>query len=439
MKPFQTLVGLGLLVLVLASPMPWLTITFFRAPSSEQFNLILFDIYNIILRGPKAFPSTDTGSFLGAAIEIISRAKIMIFPAFLYFISIVLGMISVAYRRMSLLAGATSILTGFAWVLGVDLLKSTLILEANKEGGIFEPITAKGISSIITVGYGVYVVILVGVIFFLAFFFEGQVSRSSQLTASLREIRSELKSVSERNSRLNAVIQSLEERDLKLMKDLSELRREHDGVVSIMLRCRVENSYTVGDRLYASIRNIGSLPITWIEITDINPRPKGANLPSGQIQLLGGISPGSAIKFTYDLRDIYNKPLMFDPTQTYNIQMTAGWGQAQQVFDFSFKLVGGSQFRAEIEGEYTTGNSLVMNIKNVGFYKITQERVTSISPSPGGPAPPAQKVIINPGETKTLWFTWTEGAFIQGVSYAVGIELSDGTNVQTLPIIVVAS
>lgn len=439
MKSSQALAALGLLVLILASPMPWLTISFLKPQSSEEFNLILFDMYNIMFKGTKAFPNTDAGSFFGAVVGMISNMKIMIVIAFLYSASIVIGTLSIVYRTMSLLAGATSMLTGIIWVLGVDLFRSAFMLEASKEGGMFEQIAGKGVASIIMVGYGVYVIILVGVIFFLAFFLEGRVLKSSQLTASFREIRSELKNVTERNSRLNAMIQSLEEKGLKLTKELNDLRKEHDGVVATMLRCRVENSYTVGDRLYATIRNTGSLPITWIEITDIDPRPKGANLPSGQIQLMGGIAPGGAIKFSYNLVDIYNKPIIFDPLQTYNVQMTAGWGQAQQVFDLSFKLVGGSQFRAEIEGEYTTGNSLVMNIRNVGYYKITQERVTSISPSPGGPAPAPQKVVINPGETKTLWFTWTEGTFIQGVSYTVSVELSDGTNVQNSSIVVLAS
>ena len=440
MKPYSIVAGLGLLVLVLASPMPWLSISLFSAPSSDQYDLMLADMFGIILNVPRTVPSTDMGLFFNALIQILITMRTMIAATFLYSASIILGTLSIAYKKVSLFAGVFSIMTGLLWTLGVDLLRSTLMSEARKQDSMFQPLLQKGISSIIMIGYGVFVIFLVGVIFFIAYFLEDRVLKTSQITASFAGIREEVKASRDKANRLIANIDTIQETNLKLSKDYNELRKEHDGIVSILLRSRVENAYTTGDRLFADIRNTGSLPISWIEVMDIEPRPKGANLPSEQIQLLGGINPGAAIKFTYDLKDIYGKPIVFDPSETYTIKFTVGWAQAQQTFDFSCKVTGsGSQFRAEIDGEYTTGNNLILNIKNIGLSKITQEKITSITPPPGGSAPPAQNVTINPGETKTLWFTWVNGAFIPNVSYTVGLEISDGTNSYSLAFVVLAS
>ena len=440
MKPFSILAGLGLLVLVLASPMPWLSISLFSTPTSDQHNLMLSDMFRIILNIPTSFPATDMGLFLNVLIQILLMMKTMIAATFLYSASIILGTLSIAYRKVSLFAGVFSIMTGLLWILGIDSLRSELISEAGRQGRMLQPLVDKGIFAVIMVGYGVFVVILVGVIFFIAYFLEDRVLKSSQLTASLAGIREEVRASQDKYNRITAGIDAIRESNLKLSKEYNEIRKEHDGIISILLKCRVENAYTTGDRLSTDIRNTGSLPISWIEVIDIEQRPKGANLPSGQIQLLGGINPGAAIKFTYDLKDIYGKPLVFDPSGTYTIKLSVGWAQTQQTFDFSCKVTGsGSQFRAEIDGEYTTGNNLILNIKNIGFSKITQEKITSIIPLPGGSAPSPQNVIINPAETKTLWFTWANGAFIPSVSYTVGLELSDGTNSYSLSLVVLAS
>lgn len=440
MKSFSLMAGLGLLVLVFAVPMPWLTVSLFSATSSDQYNLMLADMFSIILNVSTSIPSTDLSSFFSALIQVLVVMRTMLAATFLYSTSIILGTLSIAYRKVSLFAGVFSFMTGILWILGVDSLRSELISETGKQGSMFQPLFQSGISSIIMIGYGVFVIFLVGVIFFIAYFLEDRVLKSSQLTASFYGIRQDVKTSRDKVNRLTANIDAIQEANLNLKKDYNELRKEHDGIISILLRGRVENAYTTGDRLFTDIRNTGSLPINWIEVMDIEPRPKGANLPSAQIQLLGGINPGSAIKFTYDLKDIYNKPIVFDPSETYTIKFTVGWGQAEQTYDFSCKVTGSeSQFRAEINGEYTTGNNLILNIKNIGLSKITQEKVTSITPPPGGSTPPLQNVTINPGETKTLWFTWANGAFIPGVSYSVGLEINDGTNSYSLSLVVLAS
>jgi len=440
MKPFSILAGLGLLVLVLAAPMPWLSISLFSTPSSDQYNLMLADMFSIILNVSRSVPTTDMGLFFNTIIQILVIMRTMIAATFLYSASIILGTLSIAYRKVSLFAGVFSIMTGLLWIFGVDSLRSELISEAGKQGGTLQPLFQKGISSIIMIGYGVFVMFLVGVVFFIAYFLEDRVLKSSQLTASFANIREEVKTSRDKYNRIAANIDGIKEANLKLSKDYNELRKEHDGIISILLKCRVENAYTTGDRLFADIRNTGSLPISWVEVMDIELRPKGANLPSEQIQLLGGINPGAAIKFMYDLKDIYGKPIVFDPSETYTIKLTVGWAQAQYTFDFSCKVTGsGSQFRAEIDGEYTTGNNLILNIKNIGLSKITQEKITSINPPPGGAAPPSQNVVINPRETKTLWFTWANGAFIPDMSYTVGLELSDGTNSYSLSFVVLTS
>jgi len=440
MKTFQLLAGFGLILLILTTPIPWLTLNFFSSSSNESFNLILADMYILMLKVSKLVPETDTGLFYKAITQMLPTMITLIAATFLYSLSIVLGTLSIAFRRVSIWAGLSSFLTGFLWIIGVETLKANLIEEAVKPDGIFESLFTKGISSVITVGYGAYVVVLVGVIFFIAFFLDRYGSEDKVLKSSLREIKDGLKATQDKCNRLSAGIQMIQETNLKLAKDYNELRKEHDGIISILLKCRVENAYTLGDRLFADIRNIGSLPINWVEVMDIEPRPKGANLPSEQIQLLGGINPGQAVKFTYDLKDIYGKPIVFDPVTTYTIKFTVGWNQVTQTYDTTFKVTGsGSQFRAEIDGEYTTGNNLILNVKNVGVSKITSEKITSITPSPGGVPPPVQTVVINPGETKTLWFTWVNGEFVSGISYTVGLELSDGTNSYSLSFVVVAS
>ncbi|MGD0329080.1 MAG: hypothetical protein ABSB40_01385 [Nitrososphaeria archaeon] len=447
MKTFSIVAGLGLLVLILASPMPWLSISLFSTSTSlpstttnDQYNLMLADIFKIIINTSYSFPTTNMGIFLNTLIQILLMMRTMIAATLLYFASIILGTLSIAYRKISLFAGVFSIMTGLLWILGVDSVRSELVSEAGSQSGSLQPLIEKGVFAIVMIGYGVFVVILVGIIFFIAYFLEDRVLKSSQLTTYFTGINSEVKASREKYNKLTTNIDSIKENYLKLSKDYSEIRKEHEGIISILLKCRVENAYVIGDRLYTDVRNTGSLPINWIELVDIEPRPKGTNLPSGQIQLLGGINPGAAVKFSYDLKDIYGKSITFDPYETYNIKLSVGWAQTQQAYDLSCKVTGsGSQFRAEIDGGYTTGNNLILNIKNNGFSKITQEKITSIAPSPGGSNPPAQSTIINPGETKTLWFTCANGAFVPNVTYTLGLELSDGTNTYSLSFVVLAS
>jgi hypothetical protein len=91
-----------------------------------------------------------------------------------------------------------------------------------------------------------------------------------------------------------------------------------------------------------------------------------------------------------------------------------------------------SEFSAEIEGIHATGNNLIVNVKNIGTRRITRESITSILPHPGGTVQAEQSVLINPGETKTLVFTWVGGNFLE-TSYMIVLQVSDNGNIFSLP------
>ena len=92
-----------------------------------------------------------------------------------------------------------------------------------------------------------------------------------------------------------------------------------------------------------------------------------------------------------------------------------------------------SQLQAEIESARATGNSLIVNMKNTGTKKITRESIVSILPHPGGTVQTEQSVYINPGETKTLIFTWIEGNFMIDTTYMAVMQLTDEINSVSIP------
>jgi len=213
----------------------------------------------------------------------------------------------------------------------------------------------------------------------------------------------------------------------RLNKGLKDLREDLDKLTSSLLRGKVESAYTVEDRLIIEIRNVGSLPIGWIKVLDIEPRPRNANLPSEKIKLQIEIVPGELQKFSYTLRDIYGKVLTFDPIQNYTVKILVGWTESEISQEIVFKVFGG-HLRAEVESVYASGSDLILNIKNVGLLPITQEKILSITPFPGIFANPNQNQLINSGEVKSLKFSLVDGTFVSGLLYTISLELSDGIN-----------
>lgn len=166
MKIFRIVAGIGFLILLLALTMPWLTINFMG-----QFNFSLADIYSAIFRGSSSSsqsvqaPSQITSQYLPSIGAMV--ATILLYP-----LAIVLAALGMLSRKVSLVSGILGILLGFLWIFGVDSLKSLLVQEAARQGGLFGQLIGGAIASLISVGYGVYAAIVGGVVLVLAFFSE---------------------------------------------------------------------------------------------------------------------------------------------------------------------------------------------------------------------------------------------------------------------------
>lgn len=410
MKTYKIISVLGLVIIVISSFLPWITLYTFKG---EVKNVNLIELYNALfnfLKGSSEQPLSN----------LISSNQMILLPIIFYTVLVALALASVAYHKLNLYTGTFCSITGLSWIMSIDFNKFSFLENMNISG-----------TSIISIGYGLYSVLLVGIIFFTAFFLEERIVKRPQFNAQISKLDSQIKKLDEKMTHLSNNITSLQEslnRQNTLLKMVNE---EYEKLYSSLINCRIENPYTVDDKLILEVRNIGALPISWIEIVDIDPRPRNASLSSEKIKFPARIKPGDSEKFTYQLKDIYGKVLIFDPLQTYTARVLVGSfdpGIGQEVI---FKVYGG-HLRAKVESVYASGSDLIFNLKNVGLLPITQQKILSITPYPGMFANPNQNQIINSGETKTFKLSLIDGNFVPGLLYNVSLELSDGINTFTL-------
>lgn len=438
MKASQILTLLGLMALSFAMLMPWLAASFIQNNSIESFNLNLFDMYGKIFGygGAKLTPYVSgLAELFSSIVSSLSGVGVIVISSFLFLITISFGVMSLFSRKFSLISSLLCFLTAILWIIGVDYLRGMIIQGTGTKSLALTPFPSD-VASVISVGLGTFVVFFTGAIFLGSFLLEERAVQtqelSSELKAGLSEIEDQVRKVQEKSSRLDGTTSNLNGQFAKIFTDVKDLRREHDELVQALLRARVEKAYTTGDRIIANIRNTGYLPIKWLEVTDIDPRPKNISMPSDQIILPGVINPGEEMIFTYEPKDITGKPVTIQVQST--AKLAVGWEKVLEPYMATFTVIRSeSQLQAEIEGARATGNSLIVNMKNTGTKKITRESIVSILPHPGGTVQTEQSVHIDPGETKTLIFTWIEGDFMIDTTYMAVMQVTDEINTVSLP------
>ena len=406
MKTYRLIAGIGLAFLLTSSFLPLLKI--YTLVGEKEITLI--GLYNSLLNYLFYHSKNDI------LINLLLNNNIILISVIAYSISIALGIASIGYYKLNIFAGTACTLTGLSWMISLDISKFSLIesLEISD-------------AKMILIGYGLYSILLVALVFFTAYFLGGEVVKRKQFTAHISKIDSELKNLNDKVGRIGNNLMNFQENYNRINAGLKDLREDLDKLTFSLLRGKVESAYTVEDKLVIEIRNIGSLPIGWVEVLDIEPRPRNANLPSEKIRLQTEIVPGELQKFSYALKDIYGKVLIFDPIQNYTVKILVGWTDSEISQEIVFKVFGG-HLRAEVESVYASGSDLILNIKNVGLLPITEEKILSITPFPGIFANPNQNQLINSGEVKTLKFSLVDGTFVSGLLYTISLELSDGIN-----------
>ncbi|MEM3871735.1 MAG: hypothetical protein QXE05_04190 [Nitrososphaeria archaeon] len=162
MKISNIITGIGCLILILALPMPWLTV-------GGQFNFSLADVYAQILQG-SPLASQLSRMLLEINNPYLPSIETIVATLILYPIAIVLAALSIWFKKLSYAAGVLSILAGLLWIFGIIYLKNLLIQEGAKTGEILAPLSIRSVVQFINVGYGAYVAVVCGVILILAFY-----------------------------------------------------------------------------------------------------------------------------------------------------------------------------------------------------------------------------------------------------------------------------
>ena len=164
MKVYRIVAGIGALLLLISSAMPWITVTFLA-----RYDVTLLNIYDAISQ-----PSSGYSDFEEDPTSVLSQTywgigaivlSLIIFP-----LDVILSIASMIYRRLTIVSGFLSISISLLWIFGLESLKTEFANQLALEGGIFGPMVAETISSIISLGTGAYLPILSGLIFFTAYF-----------------------------------------------------------------------------------------------------------------------------------------------------------------------------------------------------------------------------------------------------------------------------
>jgi len=163
MKAFRIVAGIGVLALLVSLPMPWITVNFLG-----KYDVTLLNIYDAISQ------SSDYTDFEDDPTSLLSQTywgigAIMI-TLLLFPIDMLAAIASIFYRRITIVSGFLSIAVSLLWIFGLESLKTEIANQMAIEGGIYGPLVAGMVSSIIKSGVGVYLPIISGLIFFAAYF-----------------------------------------------------------------------------------------------------------------------------------------------------------------------------------------------------------------------------------------------------------------------------
>jgi hypothetical protein len=149
--------------------MPWLSVNILG-----QYNLTLTDIYRAIFNAAQQLPSSGTLSTQTDQFNrLIPSVGAMMLSILLYPITIIVAVVSLRYRKASLIAGVLGVATGTLWIFGIDSLKGALISQMGSLGGTYGSLYqtyASLITSAITFGYGALIPIAGGIILLVAYF-----------------------------------------------------------------------------------------------------------------------------------------------------------------------------------------------------------------------------------------------------------------------------
>ena len=185
MKYFRLVAAIGLGILVFTILMPWITVTFLG-----QFNISLLNLYNVVFNSffspsPSITPSSPQSIISESMIGILGiLITILVYP-----ISLILGVVSLAKKKVTLFAGVAGIISGVSWIVGVESLKTEVTQEASQSAGGLGGLIAQAASSMVTVGYGTYIAILGGVVILVAYFVKGESHENLQVDYIASEVK----------------------------------------------------------------------------------------------------------------------------------------------------------------------------------------------------------------------------------------------------------
>lgn len=161
---FRIFSGIGTLIMILSLNMPWLVISFLG-----QFSISIADLYRLVLellRGSIGhYPAP-----VALVVQLALTVGPIIITIILYPVSVILGLVSVAIRDATLPAAASGIISGISWFFGAESLKSIMVREAIRIGGPLGQVIAGALTSIVTVRYGPYIVVLGGIVVAIGYF-----------------------------------------------------------------------------------------------------------------------------------------------------------------------------------------------------------------------------------------------------------------------------
>ncbi len=167
MKTSAILAIVGVIVLLIALVLPWIAVNAFGLSVGAS----LGEMYGALLEGLGSAQANYTPD-ISSLSSLVSPTMIGILATLiLYPVALIVGIVSVKVKKLTIAAGVLAIITGILWIVGIEGLKSTLASLGSVQG--------IDISSMIGAGYGTYLAIISGVIFFVAFFVRNRASKTS--------------------------------------------------------------------------------------------------------------------------------------------------------------------------------------------------------------------------------------------------------------------
>ena len=157
MQKFGMVAGVGVLLMIVAAFLPWISIS---VPFLGSYQVSLADIFSAWYKVASALSSYNIPSNILSNLQSSGPGLLLLLSLLMFGVGMLAGIAGTGNQGANKVAGGASILSVILWYIGFETIKSGFVAAA----GIF----GSAIAGAFSVGNGLFAAMIAGVIFLVA-------------------------------------------------------------------------------------------------------------------------------------------------------------------------------------------------------------------------------------------------------------------------------